>query len=147
MQPPQSLGALPVARAIGDKLLLPLADDEAFWIGVSSEDDSPFTILVRAFAPSGGEYKLGHGGRAVPPFFRIDGTANGDTMTALCRTDAEGQAVIEKLLIAGCSAGQAARVRTATILLVDYATFSAASSREAPESIDPDAGYDGQLLP
>jgi len=43
---PASLGALPVAKA-DDVFLIPLAEDEGFWLGLESEHTNPIALEIR----------------------------------------------------------------------------------------------------
>src|SRR5262245_46019293 len=44
----RSLGALPIAQAAADMFLLPVDDDEAFWIGIVSGDNRPMALAIAA---------------------------------------------------------------------------------------------------
>jgi hypothetical protein len=43
--PPRSWGALPIGRGRDGDLLLPLGEDEAFWLGLSSKENAPLILV------------------------------------------------------------------------------------------------------
>ena len=153
---PSSLGALPVAHSRSGTLVLPVAPDEAFWIGLemrragASADvalrfESPSQPAVDAL--SGGEWKEeGPAWMAVPPGTGIDGIAlatGGVRCFARTRSAAEDGAT--GMLDVVTRTGDA---RTTTrIALVAYDAFESTTGHPRPEPLDPAAQYRGWRLP
>lgn len=118
---PASLGLLPVGEADGE-LLLPLAEGEAFWIGL--EAAWPVRLVL---AVDGGRLALE---RLVAGADRIAG--------------------VEGLAFSRAGVGSlrlATDEAEATLRLVDYGEFTARTGRAAPAPLDPRAGYGGWRLP
>lgn len=118
---PASLGLLPVGEADGD-LLLPLAEGEAFWIGL--EAASPARL---ALAVDGGQLALDRLVAGPDRILGVEGLAFSRGQVGRLRLATE-EAV-------------------ATLRLVDYGEFTARTGRAAPAPLDPRAGYGGWRLP
>lgn len=130
---PSSLGALPVASA-SDCFLLPVADDEAFWIGVIFPAATEIGALVlEVFSPDG-ERTL----RATVEPSRnavIAGMVQPDGRTrTFCR-----RSVAEFRVRVGH--------RSARVCLTDYASYSIRTGEPAPLPLDPSSGFGGWRLP
>lgn len=145
---PSSLGSLPVARA-SSHFLLPLARDEAFWIGMSSLEGKAYAVALQAVLPGGRIADLVEPQRRIPPHLHVAGLPRGDgSFSALSRIGADGLAGIGQVRISARSDDDGtARMRTAVIELVGYGAFSRAKGGPPPSRLDPDAGYKGYLLP
>jgi hypothetical protein len=149
---PSSFGALPVARAAGGALALPVAADEAFWIGLEMrKPDAKADLAVRfelaaqaaVDALSGEPWSDAQATWiAVPPHASVDGIAipgggfRPFVRTALARED--GSTAALDLV----TRGDAARV-----LLVAYATFASMTGHAPPALLDRGAQYGGWRLP
>lgn len=145
---PRSLGALPIARARNGRLLLPVDDKEAFWIGLSSREEV-YLVQLGALLNDGTGTQLGEEAQAVPPDTRIIGwSAAGTSYCALSRVATGSALGVESIYFAARRvASRDAGPIEDKVFLVDYAEYSAATLRPPPERIDPSAGYGGQLLP
>lgn len=145
---PRSLGALPTARAGNGRLLLPVDDKEAFWIGLSSQEGI-YIVELRALLNDGTQVQLGEVAQAVPPWTRIIGwSAAGNSYHVLSRVAAEiAPGVVSIHFAAQTVPSPSAGPIEDTIHLVDYAEYSTATCLPVPERIDTSAGYTGQLLP
>lgn len=145
---PSSLGALPVAWGHDGMFLLPLADDEACWIGLQA-NAAGLSLRVEPTAPAGAP--LAPVECDVPAFgARVEGCM-----------DAQGRVMSFARNIAGPQGPQggaslACSVRretatghgcTFTLRLVDPATWALQSGRPAPAPFDVAHGYRGYLLP
>lgn len=146
---PRSLGALPVARLIDGRFLLPVAERDAFWIGLSSKADIPFLVWVRVRFRQGEVSELAEGERIGPSGLRIVGRPIGDgSMAVLSRISQGPTAAVRDISILASEAslliGEPAE---AVVELVDYDRFSKETSLPPPAQLDPEAGYKGDLLP
>jgi hypothetical protein len=85
---PRSRGALPLAAPGPGRLLLPVPDGEAFWVGLlATPQGPPSLVAVAASLASGERVDLatgaapapdpGRDGFAVPPRFAVEGIARG----------------------------------------------------------------------
>lgn len=128
-RPPPSLGLLPLGNDGGGGFVLPLAEGEAFWIGLDA-NGGPAVRLEWAVV-------LRTGGIDIQPALwvagpqRIAGFGEGQP---LART------LVDQLVLGAPGA-------SATLRLVDPVEFTAASGRPAPAPLDPRAGYGGWRLP
>jgi hypothetical protein len=150
---PPSLGALPVGEGKGGKWLLPVADDEAFWIGLNAEREVELALKVER---QGGDALDALSGRtwnarapqtiALASFAIIAGIRRDDgALWVFARAPSRDAAP-------ACSAiGFFARNRRlrklAGVQVVDYARFARLTGRAPPVAIDPNAGYRGFRLP
>jgi hypothetical protein len=147
---PASLGALPVCRAADGSLLLPLADGEAFWIGLSTDPPGmEAEVSVSALLSDGTAVE--EGPIPVAPIARLAGMRRADgRYGAFARAATAAHPGCVSLAFR-CrfrrGAGRrGARAAELTLLLVDGQTFAAAAGR-APPPLDPAAGYGGWRLP
>jgi hypothetical protein len=165
---PSSLGALPVGIGVARDLVLPLADDECFWIGVSLAPEVAGRAMAIDVELADGEHIDATTGATfdderpglvmLPDTPRIDGIHRQDGRFDVfvrathhregrpcrrVRLDIEPDATI----------GAAARNRrgrepfAVAIRLLDYATFTAETGLPPPAPLDVDAGYKGWRLP
>jgi len=143
---PPSLGALPVALGGPGIALVPLADGEAFWIGLSA--GAPGTVVsLRARGRNGDWHEAfpdaSIGLAGVP---RIAGLGRPDgRFDVLHRARGPGDEAGFASLCITAAAGRAAEV--ATLQLLGPAAFVEATGAPAPPPLDPGAGYDGWRAP
>ena len=130
---PSSLGALPVGVDAHGEVLVPVADDEAFWIGIEPAPGTPATGLRVVVEAAGAAVTL-------PPL-RVDGPCRivtwpgaGDRPRPFSRGDCD------RIRVAAGAFELSAR-------LVSYEEFSAATGQAPPSRLDPSAGYGGWRLP
>jgi hypothetical protein len=153
-QAPSSLGALPVALSASGELVLPVAPDEAFWIGLEAMHSGSRAELAVRFTPPGRHAVDALSGApwneqrptwiAVPPISSIEGIAlPADGFRAFVRTplarEDDSVAVLDLTLRAD---GAATR-----LLLVGYARFEKMTGHARPTPLDPESRYKGWLLP
>ena len=130
---PSSLGALPVAWT-PDCFLLPVADDEAFWIGVIFPAATDMGALVLESFSSDGERTL----RAtVEP-------ARNAILAGIVRPDGKIKTFCRRSV-----AELRGRIdhRSARICLTDYESYSLRTGKPAPMPLDPASGFGGWHLP
>jgi hypothetical protein len=166
---PASLGALPVGLSAAQELLLPLAENECFWIGLSAAPATrPIALAVTVELRSGRVIDAISGtawdaDRAtsvkVPGTPRIEGIRRADgRFDALVRenatrTEPRCTRVCFRLAAAKRGGGGTAVImrhsesRDVLLRLVSYATFAKATGRAPPDTLNPDAGYKGWRLP
>lgn len=146
---PRSLGALPVAVSRIGGFILPLADDEAFWIGLSTETDAQYRVSISATGCGGGTFDIAAVQLLVETLVHVAGIPGPrGYFSVLARVgEPAAQGIAELRLAARCGRDAVGKVRTAAIRLVDYATFAEDSSRSPPATLDPGAAYKGILLP
>ncbi|MEP6587183.1 MAG: hypothetical protein ABJA84_00300 [Polaromonas sp.] len=164
---PASLGALPVGLGAAHELILPLADDECFWIGLSvTSATRPIALAVAVElrsrkildAISGTNWDAGRPTWViVPDTPRIDGIRRPDgrfeVLARETRDAADGLCVRIRLRIVAAggddksAAAPDAEICEVPLRLVDYATFAAETGTAPPAPLDPDAGYKGWRLP
>lgn len=123
--PPPSLGALLPARTAAGEWLLPVAPQEAFWIGCEAR--MALRLALEVLARDGTRGGLV---RDVAGPDRIAGFS-GRAFTL---------AAVERLHFATDSGFAVVRV-------VDYGEFTGATGRVQPVPLDPGAGYRGWRLP
>jgi hypothetical protein len=160
-QSPSSLGALPVFARGFNEFLLPVADDEAVWLGLSTPNaQDPVQLRIKAKTHFQGMLNVFSGRpwqednashRTLLGISTIDGIYRDDqTVWAFQRCAPTSRSptcealIFQALLDLPQQSKQAspeARVR-----FVDYAVFEAASGY-APAPLDRNAGYGGWLLP
>ena len=152
-QAPSSLGALPVGQTDRDEWLLPLADGEAFWIGLNAEPAAE--LAVRADAQRDGALDALSGGRwdaSAPQLMRVAAFL---VVAGIRRADGQLWPFARRPQTDAAPACHAVALvvrnehheGTVEVRLVDYAEFSARTGRPPPAPLDPDAGYKGYLLP
>jgi hypothetical protein len=163
---PSSLGALPVGMDRAGDFLLPLADDEGFWIGVEPAAKTSATTLALAARLTDGSARDALSGATwtgdtagttvtVDDILVIGGIPCSDgRLLAFARAPASpGEPACHSLLFtfAPSESRQPDRMgesRSRLLLrLVDYEAFCAASGCNAPSPLDPEAGYKGYRLP
>jgi hypothetical protein len=130
---PSSYGALPVAPE-GDHHLLPLPDQEAFWVGIILPKDwDRGTLSFVAMHADGGvlvsEQFIRPGMFVIPGIKRPDGQFD-----VFCRES------VSELLLAG--AGGITR-----IVVSDPRTFATRTGQAPPEPFDPNSAFGGWMLP
>ena len=158
-QSPSSLGALPVALGASREFALPVAPDEAFWIGLEmTRSGTRAEVAVRFVSPAGVALDALSGTPwkeetptwiTVPPHPSIEGIAIATGgFRPFARTPAanndEGTATLDVVTRAEGKPGGPAATR---ILLVSYDRFESMTGRERPATLDADAQYQGWLLP
>ena len=149
---PGSFGALPVARAAGGQLALPVDADEAFWIGLEMRmPDAKADLAVRfeLAAQAAVDALTGEPWSdtqatwiAVPPHASVDGIAiPGDGFRPFVRTalaQEDGTTAALDLVTRG---------ETARVLLVTHATFASMTGHAPVAPLDRGAQYGGWRLP
>ncbi len=148
MEAPSSLGALPVAGLGRGHFLLPLADDEAFWIGLSADEGGVFSVSIDAQSRDGQVKPASPTPLRIPPDCRLAGLPRAKGYEVFSRSSGKAKTDLAVLTItARMREGGADVRRIARIEFVDYATFTARTDHAAPEGLDPNAGYKGYRLP
>jgi hypothetical protein len=130
---PSSLGALPLGDS-SSETLLPLADNEAFWIGIESPDRPlELEIVIQIVRPDGTTQLVRPEARSsiamVAGFSRDDGSLECFTL----------QTVREVIL--------RSRTHDARVCIVEPDLYSLRTGLPKPAPLDPSAAYDGSLLP
>ena len=160
-QPPASLGALPVGCNALGAWLLPLADDECFWIGMSENRElAPAMLAVRAElgdaalldAVTGQPWDARHAGELALPGtawlagLRQPGSGSLWTVFSNSSLVPAAQRCISltfRLRARGDhGAGMATRLE-----LVNYARFFSETGIRPPAPMEADAAYKGWRLP
>lgn len=136
LEVPTSLGALPVGAGV-EGFVLPLAEAEAFWIGVmgaASANSWPLAIagVDRTGAPLPIASITSKADAFLPGYPRPDGSWG-----ALSR------AACSMLLI---EIGRANAIPGATVHLVSPPQYAALTGQPEPPPLDPSAGYGGWRL-
>jgi hypothetical protein len=162
---PTSLGALPLARDHAGRLLLPVADDEAFWIGLSHTQPAGRAELALAVLRADGRELDALSGTtwaasrpeviSVPESRCISGIRRRDGRSAVFARSAvsaegPGCAALTFYITAAAPAPKTARGKDhagTVIELVDYDAFRTRTGVEPPGPLDPAAGYQGWRLP
>ncbi|MGV6875323.1 hypothetical protein ACUSIJ_21845 [Pseudochelatococcus sp. B33] len=160
---PRSLGALPIASGPGGRYLLPLAADEAFWLGLSLAIPDRRAVLALAVTRTEGEpvdvvtgspWDRRRPGLIVVPDRRwVDGVSLGDGRKAAFvreapETDEDGWTGLHIYAARGAGEeGAGISARPATIAFVTYRDYASRTGCAAPAPLDPSAGYGGWRLP
>jgi|JI102314A2RNA_FD_contig_51_1895473_length_1903_multi_2_in_0_out_0_2 hypothetical protein len=164
---PSSLGALPVGIGAASELLLPLACDESFWVGLEVSSGAPAMALAVTVQLRNGEVLDVFSGSSwdaerprmaiVGTTPRIEGIRRRDGRVAVFVRETHASTDIQcdhlrfrvTLLDSDDSfAGTgAAAAREVQLRLVDYAAFAAETGLRSPNPLDQKAGYKGWLLP
>lgn len=164
---PSSLGALPVGIGAARELLLPLAQEECFWIGLGANQGAPRIALAVAVELRNGKVLDAISGEswdadkpstaAVEETRRIEGIRRRDGRIGVFARETRRHANFNCICLrfqADASVGAHVIVGTRNsethvvlLRLVDYGTFAAETGQTPPEPLDPDAGYKGWLLP
>jgi hypothetical protein len=130
---PSSCGALPVAPE-GDHYLLPLPDQEAFWVGVILPKEWDRGMLSFAAMHTDGGVVLSEQ-FTRPGMFVIPGIKRSDgQFDVFCRES------VSEFLLAG--AGGITR-----IFVSDPRTFVIRTGQAPPEPFDPNSAFGGWMLP
>jgi len=165
---PSSLGALPIGLGAAHALVLPLADNEAFWIGLRGVSSSSQITLAVAVELENAELldaisgKMWDAGR--PSKLSISDTPliagirrpDGQWKVFARKTSDSADSPCFRLLFkvnAECVNGgdqltpTSATTRLVALNIVDYAAFVAETGQPPPNSLDLNAGYKGWRLP
>ncbi len=158
---PSSLGALPLFACGFNEFLLPIAEDEAVWFGLSTPNaQAPVQLLVKAKTHIQGTLNVCSGRpwqedsashRTFLGISTIDGIYRDDqTVWAFQRcASTPGSPTCEELSLQArqhlSRQGEQAS-KEAGVRFVDYAVFEAAAGY-VPAALDRNAGYGGWLLP
>lgn len=149
-----SLGALPVGVSPSLDPVLPVAETEAFWIGLSADEPVRVALQVDvigrgAIDALSGEAWRNAGARSIDAAARaqVAGIAgpNGRwwAFSRIATLPAPASRSI-RLLVRG---DRAAVTSSVAVALTDYASFTRLTGVSAPAPLDPDAGYKGWRLP
>lgn len=151
---PGSLGALPVGPGPDATFVLPVADDEAFWVGLSTEAAAPLRVSLLAELAGAGAVDALSGEPAniraprvveVARFAAVPGIAAADgSRRPFARADGAFACRSLRILLRD---DMDAVLASATVALADYATFARLSGRAPPPTLDPEAGFKGYRLP
>jgi hypothetical protein len=166
---PASLGALPVAIGPAGSLLLPVAEGEAFWVGLGLTGRSLVLQLALAVevtgggrfdAISGAPWDPAHPSTVeVPGRQRIEGVPRSDGHLRVFEHGAFGADLLSCDLLRfrvrpapGTIPPHARRSgqplwESVVVEVLDYETFDRRTGLAPPEPIDPNAGYAGWRLP
>lgn len=154
---PPSLGALPLGAGVSGDLLVPLADDEACWIGLELAPPVWQLRLTMALETGQGEWLDAFSGRSwtarsaaeitLPGTPLIAGQRLADGRTAPFARPHSDAASRLRLQLFCAAGGLQADVFALSIGMVSYPTFSAECGLPAPTRIDAAAGYKGWRLP
>jgi hypothetical protein len=151
----RSLGMLPVARDQEGTFCLPVADQESFWLGLSTEQTRG---SFRLFAQMRDKHRLNvHSGRPAAEdedsafhfsgFDAIYGVPrDAESWWSFRRVAAEPLRACEWLIFAEPKSVEKAPVQV-SVLLLSYETYTQRTHQPAPAPLDPSAGYGGWLLP
>lgn len=152
-QTPSSLGALPVGETDGGEWLLPVADGEAFWMGVNAEPAADLALRVETHRDGALDALSGRRWGEPEPqvmhvtaFVVVAGIHRSDGLLWVFARRPRGDA-------APACRSVALVVRNehhqglVEVRLVDYPSFAAQTGRPPPAPINPDTGYKGYLLP
>lgn len=160
-QPPASLGALPVGRNALGAWLLPLADDECFWIGMSENRElAPAMLAVRAElgdaalldALTGQPWDARHAGElALPGTAWLAGLrqpGSGPLWTVFSNSSLvpAAQRCISLTFRLRARGDHGAGIAT-RLELVNYARFFSETGIRPPAPMEADAAYKGWRLP
>ena len=155
--PVRSLGMLPIAHDQEGTFCVPIAEDESFWLGVSTEKTGgPF----RLFAQMRDKHRLNvHSGRRAAAdadsAFHFSGFGaiygiprDAESWWSFRRVAAEPMHACEWLFFAEpkSSSVEKALVQP-SVLLVSYETYTQRTHQPPPAPLDPSAGYGGWRLP
>jgi hypothetical protein len=150
---PHSLGALPLGEGDAGEWLLPVADDEAFWIGLNAQRPIEVAIEVGTIAGRSLDALSGLAWDARAPHTV---SPNSFAIVAGIRRDDDSlwaftPVPIEDVAPACDAIRFFARNRhlwqLAHVRLVNYSNFAARTGRSPPTPIDPNSGYSGFRLP
>jgi len=153
---PSSLGALPVGKDSDNSFLLPVAENEAFWIGLVTTGPEPAFVALQVALADGTFVNAFSGQRwreDAAHAVRIDSHAavagvpgQGGLFHAFARVATPQFPAARSVRLVLSQQGDDV-ICCATVTLVDYATFAALTGLCAPPPLDRDAGYKGWRLP
>lgn len=129
---PSSLGALPIA-ASSAAFVLPLADAEAFWIGIEGAGPAGAAVTIHARFTDGRERSIAR--HEAPTFAVVAGLTCPDG-----RHRVFARSWLERICIRSGD-------EMAEVLPVTPQTFTSISGREAPPPLAEVSGYRGRRLP
>lgn len=153
---PSSLGALPPGRSSSGDLLLPVAEDEAFWIGLSSERPGGIQVGLRVdvteIAPTdalSGQQWSEHAAQSVrvAPRALIAGIRRSNSSSWVFARSAEPPAPGSRSVQIVLFGDDNKVVSSVSVAMIDYATFGRVTATSPPARLDPEAGYKGWRLP
>ena len=150
---PSSLGALPIARGRQVGLLVPVAEDEAFWIGLDcSALLGPTEVEIYVDLHGGRELEhVGRWSQADPKsrsasLLVINGFIDSQARTrAFVRTDDDNFRGCDGLIVRTGRPGLNAF--ETSLRLVSYKAFTEETGRPPPTRLDASAAYAGWRLP
>lgn len=160
-QPPASLGALPVGRNALGAWLLPLADDECFWIGMAENRElAPAMLAVRAEladaalvdAVTGQPWDARHAGELALPGtawlagMRQPGSEPLWTVFSNSSLVPVAQRCISLTFRLRAPGDQSAGMAT-RLEMVNYQRFFSETGIRPPAPMEADAAYKGWRLP
>ena len=150
---------MPLGADARSRLYLPLADDEAFWIGaIGTDPPLAAELAVRVEVQRRGSVDALSGKRwnarvprriAISTFSTIDGIrrAGGGLWVFARRSAVRPAPACKSLHFTAQAVEKPHRRAVASIELVDYPTFRERTDTVPPAPLDPDAGYKGWRLP
>ena len=142
-----SLGALPVGLGLASDFIVPVADNEAFWIGLELEHGAMPTLLRLSIEMPGLELCMCAALAVVTSNARIAGFPGSDgRMHAFARVRPTSATEAQLVFCAYLELGNGCIAET-KIRLVDYGRFVAETGKPPPSPLDANAGYRGWLLP
>jgi hypothetical protein len=153
---PASLGALPVGRSSSGELLLPVADGESFWIGLSSENRNSIQVGAEVDVIGIGPTDALSGRRWREDDARSVEVAPRSVIVGIRRPDGSSWA-FSRSATQPAPGSRSVRivlfgddnetVSSVGVALVDYAMFGRLTATLPPVPLDPEAGYKGWRLP
>lgn len=147
-RPPTSLGALPVGLGGRGDLVVPVADEEAFWIGLDFAPHMPVVHLgLTVNLHSGGAAE--NAVVAVPPARCVAGfSREGPALYALSRLGApDAGGGCDSLMLSLVSPANEVPAFAVIVRLLGPRAFADETGLAPPPPLDPGAGYGGWLLP
>ena len=155
--PIRSLGMLPVACDQEGTFCVPVADQESFWLGLSTEKSGG---SFRLFAEMRNKHRLNvHSGRPAAEdaesAFHFSGFGaiygiprDAESWWSFRRVETEPMRACEWLIFAEPKSTSLEKALVqASVLLVSYETYAQRTHQRAPAPLDPSAGYGGWPLP
>jgi hypothetical protein len=155
--PIRSLGMLPVACDQEGTFCVPVADQESFWLGLSTEKTGG---SFRLFAQMRDKHRINvHSGRPAAEdadsAFHLSGFGaiygiprDAESWWSFRRVAAEPMRACECLIFAEPKSTPLEKtLAQASILLVSYETYTQRTHQPAPAPLDPSTSYGGWLLP
>lgn len=145
---PRSHGALPVLLVAPGRLLVPVPDGEAAWLGlVRPPLARPWRVQVLATLSDGSSHDAA-GVLHLPPEHALEGLARGNgSWQPLARAPAgPGSQGVRLLRVRAWPATDDVPAASWEVELVDEESFAAAGGGRVP-AVSPDAAYGGWRLP